>query len=565
MVKNQASPEKLFAKPIGGFHGVSAIFPKLKDIIGYEEGNILVNRGYPRFVTHPSVKEVEEIHKKRYGAKAALCCHSFEAAIFLVVDFLIQNETNFWISKTVQTDVIELINKSFPGNIKITDISDAVIMIKDVTETNNIKKVRNKVIVGIASQDAWNMEGISDIFDIVIFHDKKRDIGIILLYAGLKFLSNRTIVMAELIVLRRHAGLIASSRKTLQKKKISSEKIKIIEENLKSNISGLEFSNSKECLLFPSGMAAVFAALYSLFSPQRNKFISLGSLYVDSLRILEKWPKKLGLEETLFVRKNYEEELSSLIDEKTAGVIFEFPTNPLLELVDVDKIVTIAHSNGAKVICDSTVATPYNFNPFKHDIDIIVHSTTKFLSGKNNHIGGLLLARDEKLFKKIEHFKNTTNLDMCFDDMKVLSRNIKKFEKRMVKINENTLEIANFLSTEKNVKQVYYPLLKSDPNYNLSKKYLKGGSGVLSFTFTDSSYSTAEKFYDNLKPPILKGPSLGSEKTLLSPYVIMAHYNDSEEDLKRFGFDLYLMRISVGIEPVDKIIKSLENGFKYLS
>lgn len=564
MAKNQASPERMIAKPIGGFHGVSAIFPKLKDIIDYEEGNILVNRGYPRFVTHPSVKEVEEIHKKKYGAKAALCCHSFEAAIFLVVDFLIQNETNFFISKTVQTDVIELIIKSFPGNIKITDTSNAVITIKDITETNNVNKVRNKVTVGIALQDIRNMEGISDIFDIVIYHDKKKDIGIILLYSGLKFLSNRTIVMAELITLRRHTGLIASSRKIQQKRMKSLEKFNLIEENLKSSISRLELSNSKECLLFPSGMAAIFAALYTLFSPQRDKFISLGSLYVDSLRILEKWPKKLGLEETLFVRNNIEDELSSLIDEKTAGVIFEFPSNPLLELVDVDKIVTIAHSNGARVICDSTVATPYNFNPFKHNIDIIVHSTTKFLSGKNNHIGGALLARDVKLFKRIENFKKTTNLDMCFDDIKVLSRNIKRFEKRMVKINENSLEIANYLSKHKNVKQVYYPLLKSDPNYNLSKKYLKGGSGLLSFTFTDSSYSTAEKFYDNLKPPILKGPSLGSEKTLLSPYVIMAHYNDSEEELERLGLDLYLMRISVGIEPVDKIIKSLENGLKNL-
>ncbi len=134
----------------------------------------------------------------------------------------------------------------------------------------------------------------------------------------------------------------------------------------------------------------------------------------------------------------------------------------------------------------------------------------------------------------------------------------------MEKINKNSEIVANFLNNHKLIKKVYYPSIKNDPYHLLMKKYLKGGSGLLSFVLKESTEENAMKFYDNLLPPILKGPSLGSEKTLLCPYVIMAHYNDSKEELEQLGFDFYLMRISVGIEPVGKIIRSLENALKNL-
>ena len=153
---------------------------------------------------------------------------------------------------------------------------------------------------------------------------------------------------------------------------------------------------------------------------------------------------------------------------------------------------------------------------------------------------------------------------MDFNDIKTLSRNIRKFEERMSKINSNSEIIANFLSNHKAVKKVYYPTLENDPNYSLSKKYLKGGSGLLSFLLKESTKENAEKFYDNIGPPILKGPSLGSEKSLLSPYVIMAHYNESKEELNKLGLDFYLMRMSVGTEPVETILKSLKHALSFI-
>jgi cystathionine beta-lyase/cystathionine gamma-synthase len=153
---------------------------------------------------------------------------------------------------------------------------------------------------------------------------------------------------------------------------------------------------------------------------------------------------------------------------------------------------------------------------------------------------------------------------MDFNDMKVLYRNLRNFEKRMKLINENTKVIANFLYNHDSIEKVYYPSLEGNPYHFLMKKYLKAGSGLISFVLRNSNKENAERFYDNIISPILKGPSLGSEKTLLSPYVIMAHYEDSKEELARLGFGFYLMRLSVGVEPVERIINSLKYALKFV-
>jgi len=311
-------------------------------------------------------------------------------------------------------------------------------------------------------------------------------------------------------------------------------------------------------------MAAIFTAIFSLLSRKRPKFIALGSLYVDTLRILERWPNNFNLIETSFIREDFTKLLEKTINENISGVIIEVPSNPLIELADFEKLIEISHSKGAKVIIDNTIATPINFNPFNLGADIIVHSTSKILNGKNNHIGGALLSNSEDIIENIKKFNELTKLDMNVFDMRTLLRNLKKFKPRMEIINENSKAIANFLNHHHSVKKVFHPSLENNPNHLLMKKYLKGGSGLLSFILRDPSAEIAGKFYDHIQKPILKGPSLGSEKTLLSPYVMMAHYEDSKEDLKKWGLEFYLMRLSVGIEPVEEIIACLRSALNLL-
>ncbi|MHA1915276.1 MAG: PLP-dependent transferase, partial [Promethearchaeota archaeon] len=385
--------------------------------------------------------------------------------------------------------------------------------------------------------------------------DEKNDVGIILF---------RKIQYAIFEIIRRHYGFNISSRKLSRREPISKNLIKSQEAILKKRIADLENGDKEYCFLYPSGMAAIFSSLLSVISEKKPKLIALGSLYVDTLRILELWSENYNLSKSIFIRENFENTLTNSIDVNTAGVIFEFPSNPLIQLLDIEKIVEISHSKGAKVIVDNTIATPFNFKPFNFDADIIVHSTTKFLSGKNNHIGGVILVKDEVMGGNLKILNKLIKLDMHYNDINVLLRNVRKFETRMQVINSNTQKVAEFLNQHKSIKKVYYPCLKNSNNYDLMKRYLRGGSGLLSFVLKNSTLKNAENFYDNILPPILKGPSLGSEKTLLSPYVIMAHYDDPRTILEQLGLDFYLMRLSVGMESSDQIISSLNYALEFV-
>jgi cystathionine beta-lyase/cystathionine gamma-synthase len=333
---------------------------------------------------------------------------------------------------------------------------------------------------------------------------------------------------------------------------------------LKKKIAALEKTDRKNCLLYPSGMAAIFASIITCWKPNRPKLIMLGSAYVDTLCILEKWPSRRGTLQAVFIDDTNDiEKLKDEVDLETSAIISEIPTNPLLQVPDLGKIVSIAHRKGAKLIVDSTIATPYNINPFDYETDIIVHSTTKFLNGLNNHMGGVSLTRDPELLSKLKKFQTLTNSYMDPEDAIVLEKNLKGFKKRMEIINKNAVKIADYLNQNPKVGKIYYPGLKNHPDYDVAKKYLpKGYSGLMSFVLKNSNRDNADAFYDNLGHPIIKGPSLGAEQTLLCPYTILAHYNDPPEKRKKMGLDLYLFRISIGIERPNNIIASLDKAFK---
>jgi len=544
-----------YLKPIGGFHGVSVVFPTLKDVFDYEEKKIKIIQGYPRFVTHPLVKNLEEKFEKRFKAKGVLCCHSYESAVFLITDYYFRKGTKIYVSKGLPTKIFNLFYRKFKNLAKKSNISHANVVICNIEELKTNLDLKDKVLIGLVKDNSYIPKMSKNFFDILILNNKDNDIGIIIFYNTLH---------SELNILRRHCGFIVSSRKLVRKENISTKKVDFYSEKLKNTLSGLELANSNQCFLYPSGMAAMFIAIFSIISSKKPKIIVLGSLYVDTIRILEKWFKKYDLHEPIFIRKNFLKELKNHIDNDIAGIIFEIPSNPLIQLVNVEKIISLTHLKNAKVIIDNTIATPYNFNPFNYNADIIVHSTTKFLSGKNNHIGGVLLAKNKSDIKNIKKINELVDLNMCIGDMRVLARNLKHFEVRMEKINKNSEIVANYLSEHESVETVYYPTLKSDPNNLLMRKYLKGASGLISFILKNSSFENAEKFYNNLHLPFLKGPSLGSEKTLLCPYVILAHFNDTKQQLKKLGLDFYLMRMSVGTEPVETILKSLKHALSFI-
>jgi cystathionine beta-lyase/cystathionine gamma-synthase len=544
------SPRPIIAKPVGGYHGITIEFPTLQMNIDYEEKKIRPNRGYPRFVQHPQVRILEEEAKKEYHGLSALAFTSAESCLYTVIDgFFSKDVKGIYLDDGLPQTIYNFLVESAGEITSQTTKENAQIAVKNINSNKNCsKKIEGSYTIGF-SKSKIKAKDYSSEYDVIIRGHPSESLGILVSYKNDYEIYD---------LLRRHTGFILNSRKAqriVRKKSCP----KFYFDHLKNKIAGLEKTNGENCLLYPSGMAAIFSSIIACWKSNRPKLIMIGSAYVDTLCILEKWPSRRGSINTKFIDDtNNIEKLKDEVDLKTSVILSEIPTNPLLQVPDLRRIADIAHRKGTKLIVDSTIATPYNINPFNYEADIIVHSTTKFLNGLNNHMGGISLTRDPELLLKLQKFQALTNSYMDPEDAIVLEKNLKDFKKRMETINKNAVKIANYLNQNPKVGKVYYPGLKSNPDYAVAQKY----SGLMSFVLNNSNRENADAFYDNLGHPIIKGPSLGAEQTLLCPYAILAHYNDPPEKRKKLGLDLYLFRISIGTERPNNIIASLDKAFE---
>ncbi len=549
------SPKQFIAKPVGGYHGITIEFPTLQMNIDYEERKIRPNRGYPRFVQHPQVRILEEKAKEEYHGSSAIAFTSAESCLYTVTDcFFNKDVKGIYIDDGLPKKIYSFLVESANEIIHQTTKEKAQIAIRNINASKNKpKKIEGSYTIGFSKGNIKSKDYSSE-YDAIIWGHPIESLGVLVLY-------NKDYEIYDL--LRRHTGFNLSSRKAqriIRRKSCPTFEFDL----LKKKIASLEKTDGENCLLYPSGMAAIFSSIITCWKPNRPKMIMIGSAYVDTLCILEKWPSRRGTLQAVFIDDTDDiERLKDEVDLETSAIITEIPTNPLLQVPDLGKIVSIAHRKGARLIVDSTIATPYNINPFNYEADIIVHSTTKFLNGLNNHMGGVSLTRDPELLSKLKKFQALTNSYMDPEDAIVLEKNLKGFKKRMEIINKNAVKIADYLNQNPKIGKVYYPGLKNHPDHVVAKKYLpKGYSGLMSFVLKNSNRDNADAFYDNLEHPIIKGPSLGAEQTLLCPYTILAHYNDPPEKRKKMGLDLYLFRISIGIERPNNIIASLDKAFK---
>ena len=218
MQKNTEKPILKYLKTIGGFHGVSVIFPKLKDVFNYEEKKIKIIQGYPRFVTHPLVKKIENKFKKKFNAEGVLCCHSYESAVFLIIDYYFRKGNKLFCGKGLPTKIFELLNQKFENLVEKTIPSEANILIISPEEFKTELNLDNKVLIGLDENNFYPPAKYKNNLDILILNDKDNDIGVIIFYNSL---------LSELDILRRHSGLIVSSRKLIKKKNISNRKRRV--------------------------------------------------------------------------------------------------------------------------------------------------------------------------------------------------------------------------------------------------------------------------------------------------------------------------------------------------
>lgn len=318
----------------------------------------------------------------------------------------------------------------------------------------------------------------------------------------------------------------------------------------------MALENAEDCVLFGSGMMAITATILALVE-SGDHIVLTDDCYKKTLEFCESYLKRFGIECTIVPFGDYDL-LEASIKENTCFVFSESPTNPYLNVFDVERFVDIGRRHNVLTFIDSTFATPVNQRPLEFGVDLVMHSATKYLAGHNDILAGAILGKKE-LLEPIRNLHKSMGGILDANCAYLLLRGMKTFPARVQIQNESTLKIARYLENHPKVGRVYYPFLESHPHYEIAKKQMAGGGGVVSFEIK-GDLDAAKRFIDAMQM-IYIAPSLGGVETLLTHPALMSYYNYTQEDRDKLGIIDSLFRLAVGIEDVNDIIVDLEKGF----
>jgi cystathionine gamma-synthase len=313
---------------------------------------------------------------------------------------------------------------------------------------------------------------------------------------------------------------------------------------------------AERCILFDCGMSAVCSTILSLCS-QGQHIIITDDAYKQTLHFVTAVMPRFGVTSTVVPMGDYQA-LDKAITPATAMIISESPTNPYLNIADIDEVVRIARAHKTISVIDSTFATPYNSRPLDHGIDIVIQSTTKYLAGHNDVLGGAVLG-STKATEPMYQWRRITGGVIDPMSCYLLIRGVKTFSVRMERLNSTAMQVARYLEKQPRVRHVYYPGLPGHRHYETAKKQMKGFGAVVTFE-VDGNLEQTLKFLDGLKLCML-GPSLGGPETLVTHPALNSYYNISREERYKLGIIDELVRLSVGLEDPRDIISDLEQGF----
>lgn len=318
-------------------------------------------------------------------------------------------------------------------------------------------------------------------------------------------------------------------------------------ENLIADIEG-----GTRGFAFASGLAAISAVL-SLFK-SGDKILITNNLYGGTFRILNQVFSNFNIKYEIV---DDFDKLDKQIKDDVKAVFIETPTNPLLDVIDIKKVSSIAKSKGILTIVDNTFMSPYLQNPLLLGADIVVHSATKYLGGHSDLVAGLAIVKDEELGEKLHFIQNATGGILQPFDSFLLIRGIKTLSVRMDRHEENARFIADKLSRSTNIKKVYYTGLKNHPGHEIQKSQASGFGGVISFVLNDNL--NFKRFVEGLEL-ITFGESLGGVESLACHPASMTHATLPKELRERIGITDNLIRISVGIEDKEDILKDIQKA-----
>ena len=308
---------------------------------------------------------------------------------------------------------------------------------------------------------------------------------------------------------------------------------------------------------FASGMAASATVLELLDAG--SHIVAMHDLYGGSYRLMENVRKRSAGHRVSFVDLSNPAALTSAIRPDTRLVWVETPTNPLLKLVDLSAVAALARRHRLLAVCDNTFATPFIQRPLEHGFDIVVHSTTKYLNGHSDAIGGAAIVRDPELAERIAYLQNAVGgVPGPFDAFLTL-RGIKTLALRMERHCSNALAIAQFLEQHPEVERVYYPGLASHPQHSLAKAQMAGGFGGIVTAVVRGGLESARRTLERCRLFAL-AESLGGVESLIEHPGIMTHSSLPAATRESLGISDGLIRLSVGVEDVEDLIAELRQA-----
>lgn len=318
---------------------------------------------------------------------------------------------------------------------------------------------------------------------------------------------------------------------------------------VEARLASLE--DAKYSLAFASGMAAETALLLSVLNTG-DHIIAFDDLYGGTKRLLNRVLAERFNIQVSYVDAREIEAVSQSIRSNTKVIWLETPTNPLLKLCDIKQIVDIVEGKNILVVVDNTFMSPYFQQPLSLGADIVVHSTTKYINGHSDSVGGAIMLNDEALYEKLKFTQNATGAILSPFDSYMVLRGIKTLSVRMKQHEENALIISDYLENHPKIAKVIYPGLISHPQHVLAKKQMRGFGGMISFELKADLGST-KTFVEKLKYCLI-AESLGGVESLIEIPSLMTHSAISSTERKKIGLNDNLVRLSIGIENVKDLI-----------
>jgi cystathionine beta-lyase/cystathionine gamma-synthase len=327
---------------------------------------------------------------------------------------------------------------------------------------------------------------------------------------------------------------------------------------LERNLATLE--NGSDAVCFGSGLAAMDAVLKLLKSG--DEVLATNDLYGGSYRLITKVYEQFGLKGH-FIPMYDASTVEQHITKETKLLWIETPTNPMLNIVNIEAICSIAKKHGILTCVDNTFASPYLQTPLDLGADLVVHSATKYLGGHSDTVLGAVVAKDAALAERLHFIQNASGGVPGPMDCFLVLRGIKTLHLRVERACQNAAQIAEYLEGHPKVNHVYWPGFKSHPGHAIAKMQMRGFGAMVSFDLNRDKFEDAKKVLSKTEIFTL-AESLGGVESLIGHPASMTHASIPKEERAKVGLTESLIRLSVGVEDVEDLMEDLEQAFTFL-